>query len=1469
MSRINRIRIVNLNYNNHAIRIDDELFELANENTLLSLRNGGGKSVLIQMLTAPFVHKRYRDTTDRPFASYFTTNKPTFILVEWALDHDAGYVLTGMMVRQSQEQSEDEQTDLEMIQFIHEYQESNGYDIEHLPIIEKTATKKTLTGFHVCKTLFERCKQDRTVKFDYYDMNQQPRSKAYFQKLEEYQIYAKEWETIIKKINVKESGLSDLFKEAKDEKGLVEKWFLDTIETKLNKDQNQVKAFEQIVRKYVEQYKANQQKFQERDGIFEFRVLLAPLCQQIEQLATIETQIAAYEEQLQQLYRLLTILEAEFEQKQAHLNQEQTALQTQRYQLTYEQQSLALHEQHDQLHELKQVADTVQQQLIHLNEKAEQKQRQLAIYIAARLHDTYQMASADVQRLEHELVIAQQENSELLPIQENLGYNLANRYELQMQREEHVYTDVVRTIGANKEERQQTEHILAEIELQQRNDLEQQGYLLSEIKQFDQAEQRFNNAYQEQLQRNLERMYEPLTLEALGEEIASQRAEQEKSLKQYYEAQEAISAQLHEQGRVLDDINQIVGELKAKTANIRNHRQKLEVEREIRLSLLSYIRFDSQRVLEKQAILQAFEQKRQQITDRLQEEQRTYEQVVTLYEKLASGTVIELPETIKQAFQDIGIQPILGMTWLQRNGQTTAEKQKFVQQQPFLPYSIILTQADFLKLQQSQLEVFTTFPIPIIIREQLGTVNLTKNGVYTQTGEMQFYVLFNDKLLDETQLQTILQAKKLEQEVIEKRIIQLQTDYDFYDEKIALVAYQELTSESYQQVITEETQILAATTQHEEQLVTLQTEKTVCTQKQAQLQKQLMTSTQLLQMLTNKQQAFDHFWEHYNLYVHSLEKQQVIVKQIETRQQQQKQARLQYEQLQDTYEILKDEARSLQEKITQTKKHYQKFSHYRQGTHVEKDMEDLLAEYEAISNKMSMSLTRSEADLTSAKDRFSRAEAELTTHTKRAQLFDNEYKMVIPDLAHEIKLGNEYEAIQEAIIQENMAATKIQNEKIRVETRIQAGMERLQRELQQTIVLAKTAIVNRNFSELFAQLTRSQQENEQNRTQNKAAVEMIKREAATLVEYAIASNSQESLVIPDEIRAMSEQEWREKRQMLLRDYKQQVNYQNESKLQITDSCNQIARKTTIQQVLFHQAFERLSFLKHQPADFFAQYAVIDQAFTSLLEKVAIDIQLSEKEKANVIELLLDYVGAIHQQLDTIDKNSTITVRDKNIKMLRILLPNWEQNATISHIRMADFLTSITNQCLDIYAKNGNVEEFIGHQITTKNLYDTIIGTANVQIKLYKIEEQREYQITWQQVAKNSGGEGFLSAFVILSSLLAFMRSDASDLLTKNQQIGKVLLMDNPFAQTNAAHLLKPLMELAKRNKTQLICLSGLGGDSIYNRFENIYSLSLVPSHFNKGCEYMKSEHVKGELAHQQVIPSRVYIQEHVQEQLLF
>lgn len=56
MPKISRIRIINFSYNGDKRLILDELFNLhQGEDTLISLKNGGGKSVLVQALMQPIL----------------------------------------------------------------------------------------------------------------------------------------------------------------------------------------------------------------------------------------------------------------------------------------------------------------------------------------------------------------------------------------------------------------------------------------------------------------------------------------------------------------------------------------------------------------------------------------------------------------------------------------------------------------------------------------------------------------------------------------------------------------------------------------------------------------------------------------------------------------------------------------------------------------------------------------------------------------------------------------------------------------------------------------------------------------------------------------------------------------------------------------------------------------------------------------------------------------------------------------------------------------------------------------------------------------------------------------------------------------------------------------------------------------------------------------------------------------------
>ena len=271
------------------------------------------------------------------------------------------------------------------------------------------------------------------------------------------------------------------------------------------------------------------------------------------------------------------------------------------------------------------------------------------------------------------------------------------------------------------------------------------------------------------------------------------------------------------------------------------------------------------------------------------------------------------------------------------------------------------------------------------------------------------------------------------------------------------------------------------------------------------------------------------------------------------------------------------------------------------------------------------------------------------------------------------------------------------------------------------------------------------------------------------------------------------------------------------------------------------------------------------SYDSLMEKLQVDISMVEKEKAKIVELVGDYLKEVDDNLNKIDRNSTITVRERPVKMLRMDLPDWMENENLYRLRLQDYIDDVTARGIALLEENRNLQEFLGARMTTKGLYDGVVGIGNVQIRLYKIEAQREYPITWADVAKNSGGEGFLSAFVILSALLYYMRKDDSDIFADRNE-GKVLLMDNPFAQTNASHLLKPLMDMAKKANTQLICLSGLGGESIYNCFDNIYVLTLISANLRNDMQYLKAERMRGS-EEETVLASRIEVME--QQEFVF
>ena len=647
MSKINAIRLINLNYNNNAIKISDETFHLNGESTLLSLRNGGGKSVLVQMMTAPFVHKRYRDAKDRPFESYFTGSRPTFILVEWALDQGAGYVMTGMMVRKRQEISGEETgsgEELEIVNLISEYKERCLLDISHLPVVEKTKKEITLKSFGACRQLFESWKRDKSVNFFFYDMNNQAQSRQYFDKLKEYQINYKEWETIIKKVNLKESGLSDLFADCRDEKGLVEKWFLDAVESKLNRDRNRMKEFQNIVEKYVEQYKNNRSKIERRDTIRCFCEEGEKIRAEALQFEESLKQVAFHENQIAGLRAELGRLRNEEEEAREKLLQEMKEIQEKREYLLYKKLSGEYYELEKQERFHSSSRDMIDMEREALKRECSETEKRLHLLECARQQDETDEDGRALLEAVERFELAKKKGESLEPERQRLGSLLKQYYQEALksweakQEQNRKEQETVRETLKSKEER------LEELQNQIIDYASRMAGQKTRIAVFDQRENRFNKMYGESLKRNLLGEYEPGALQILlqiYEKTLEDVIKERLTLRQKQETETEEKKKLE---RRLEDLKQELGR------NGEEQRELFRIGREYgeelseRRKILRYLELKDSLVFEQDAILQASGRKLKEIQIARRELEQEEERCQKEYERLTQGKVLELPK---------------------------------------------------------------------------------------------------------------------------------------------------------------------------------------------------------------------------------------------------------------------------------------------------------------------------------------------------------------------------------------------------------------------------------------------------------------------------------------------------------------------------------------------------------------------------------------------------------------------------------------------------------------------------------------------------------------------------------------------------------------------------------------------------------------------------------------------------------
>ncbi len=1480
MSKINAVRLINLNYNNNSIRISDETFRFNGESTLLSLRNGGGKSVLVQMMMAPFVHRRYQNAKDRPFAGYFTTNKPTFILVEWKLDQGAGYVLTGMMVRRSQEIDEAHQDELEIVNFISEYKEQCQQDIAHLPVVEKTKKDITLKGFAACRQLFEIWKRERRIPFFYYDMDNASQSRQYFSKLAEYQIHYKEWEGIIKKVNLKESGLSDLFADCRDEKGLVEKWFLEAVENKLNQDRNRMKEFQDIMEKYTGQYKDNRSKIQRRDTIRAFGQEAGQVRETALYYRDVTGKLEGQKGRIADFIYRLHELENRERANAEMAGRQMEELERQINALEYEKLSGEFYDIADRERD-----SCVNLEMLRMEEEALVRKREDILYgihalACARQQENLEECGREREQELQRLELCREKQEHLEPERMRLGWLLRQYYDGLRGRHEEERDRHCESVARLEQGKEDSRRKLEELQESADMLIRRCSALDARMRMFDRTEEQYNQDHGEEWSRNILGEYEPGALQIARSEYEKKLTADERARTDAKKAAEQCREQARSLRRLVEDKVSGRGKLESAAAESKAKLQDFERELSERGIILRYLGTGREDVFDTEKILDAVRRKLQDTDMVRQGLEKEADALEKEYRKMAQGQVLELSETFRGLLEEAGIHFVYGMEWLQKNGFSLRQNQRLVAEQPFLPYSLILSGEELDRLSGLAEQVYTSSPVPILRREDLEQAGTETAGTLHLLGKVHFYIWFNDNLLDEEKLKEMLEVQEARIRKLRGKIDTKKAEYTEYIGHQEKIRGQKVSRGAYEGVkeeIASQERELADLEQEiikkREELDSLEARREEAERQAAQLEKEILYQHGRLV-------DFDRFCSSYGEYRENcrlLEKAQ---------KEQERSLNLRKLELEKTAK-LEQELETEQNRLTalewELKSCMEKCLKYRQYPQPEEKAVEAVSErslpdaplsqeqageaeirYEVITGGIGAEQRELEQRAEKAQKRYEKALEELKALAGKYVLEEKDWLQVRYDRKEE---SHQEKLLEEQDRKLGIQGTLIHEEEIRCALRKQekeAKLSRIRERCGKDAPAPRETIKTIRFEDAIRKLEYEKDESSKEEKRILKKLQGYEGNLAALAEYEDFARG-EAAEWEMDLAAMDGKELTKLKGILVRDYNGYTEARREARTALERMLNRMVRTEAFAEEFYQKPLEAMLQLTEDAEQVLRQLETTVASYDSLMEKLQVDISMVEKEKAKIVELVGDYLKEVDDNLNKIDRNSTITVRERPVKMLRMDLPDWMENENLYRLRLQDYIDDVTARGIALLEENRNLQEFLGARMTTKGLYDGVVGIGNVQIRLYKIEAQREYPITWADVAKNSGGEGFLSAFVILSALLYYMRKDDSDIFADRNE-GKVLLMDNPFAQTNASHLLKPLMDMAKKANTQLICLSGLGGESIYNCFDNIYVLTLISANLRNDMQYLKAERMRGS-EEETVLASRIEVME--QQEFVF
>lgn len=216
------------------------------------------------------------------------------------------------------------------------------------------------------------------------------------------------------------------------------------------------------------------------------------------------------------------------------------------------------------------------------------------------------------------------------------------------------------------------------------------------------------------------------------------------------------------------------------------------------------------------------------------------------------------------------------------------------------------------------------------------------------------------------------------------------------------------------------------------------------------------------------------------------------------------------------------------------------------------------------------------------------------------------------------------------------------------------------------------------------------------------------------------------------------------------------------------------------------------------------------------------IQDMQSIKDNFAYQCLQRCLHVKTELERLPKLSRITLEHEQIPMISLSIPYVKEE--FFHEKMSAYIDEIVNGT-DSFEESSERLKYIRNCLRLKKLFSVIVTDMNaIRLNLYKrerIKEQSRHLRYEEAVGSTGQSQGIYTQFLI--AIITYI-SNVNSRRMENEQLRKVIFIDNPFGAAKDVYIWEPIFELLEQNNVQLIVPARGTTPAITSRFDVNYVL---------------------------------------------